>query len=170
MSLTKWSGRSRRVRQALGYALLEALVAVVVASVGFIGAARMQTLGIKMNASSQYRQKAVLLSYQMSDRVRANRAGFGAGSYNNPGIGSKSCLSDVAGCTPAQMAVADMTEWSEDIAGQLPGGTGVVCIDSTPGDGTAAAPACDGAGSVLAVKVWWTDTVGASRFVSIVRP
>lgn len=162
--------RSRRARRALGYALLEALVAVVVASVGFIGAARLQTLGMKMNSSSQYRQKAVLLTYQMSDRLRANRTGVGAGNYNNPAVGSKTCLADVAGCTPAELAVADMTEWSEDISGQLPGGMGRVCVDSTPDDGTAIAPACDGVGSLLAVKVWWTDTVAASRFVTVVRP
>lgn len=164
------ANRARRARQVLGYALLEALVAVVVASVGFIGAARMQTLGLKMTSSAQYRQKAVLLTYQMSDRVRANRVGFGAGAYNNPSVGSKTCLTDAAGCTSAQLAVADMTEWSDDITGQLPGGSGVVCVDSTPNDGTAALPACDGVGDLLAVKVWWTDTVGASRFVSAVRP
>jgi len=163
-------GRAHRARQMVGYALLEALVAVVVASVGFIGAARLQTLGLKMNSSAQYRQKAVLLTYQMSDRVRANRAGFGAGAYDNPSVGSKTCLTDVAGCTSAQLAVADMTEWSEDVASQLPGGSGVVCVDSTPNDGTAAVPACDGVGSNLAVKVWWTDTVGASQFVATVRP
>ena len=157
-----------RLRQIAGYALLEALVAVVVASVGFIGAARLQTLGMKLNTSSQLRQKAVLLTHQMTDRVRANRVGFGTGAYNNPSIGALSCLS--TGCSPAELAVADMTEWSNDIAGQLPGGSGVVCVDSTPDDGTAAAPACDGVGSVLAVKVWWSDTVGASRFVTVVRP
>jgi type IV pilus assembly protein PilV len=173
MSLIKARPRLRpvqRLRRVAGYALLEALVAVVIASVGFIGAARLQTLGMKMNSSAQYRQKAVLLTYQMADRVRANRAGFGAGAYNNPAIGSKTCLTDVVGCTPAQLAVADMTEWSEDITGQLPGGSGVVCVDSTPNDGTAGAPACDGVGSMLAVKVWWADTVGASRFVAAVRP
>ena len=158
----------RRFRQIAGYALLEALVAVVVASVGFIGAARLQTLGMKMNASSQLRQKAILLNYQMTDRIRANRVGFGTGAYDNPSIGSMSCLT--TGCTPAQLAVADMTEWSSDISGQLPNGTGVVCIDSTPNDGTAAAPACDGIGNVLAVKVWWTDSVGDTAFVSLVRP
>lgn len=162
--------RVRRVRQMVGYALLEALVAVVVASVGFIGAARLQTLGMKMNSSSQYRQKAVLLIYQMTDRVRANRTGFGAGNYDNPAVGSKACMEDVAGCTPAELAVADMTEWSEDISGQLPGGSGAICVDSTPEDGTALAPACDGVGDLLAVKVWWTDTVGATRFVASVRP
>jgi type IV pilus assembly protein PilV len=155
-------------RSAKGYALLEALVAVVVASVGFIGAARMQTLGMKMNTSSELRQKAVLLTYQMTDRIRANRAGYGAGGYDNPSAGSASCLS--SGCTPAQLAVADMTEWSEDIAEQLPAGHGVVCVDSTPNDGTVAAPACDGIGSVLAVKVWWTDGIGDTQFITVLRP
>lgn len=169
--------RPLQIRRALGYALLEALVAVVVASVGFVGAARLQTLGMKMNASAQTRQKAVLLTYQMMDRVRANRAGYGLGAYDNPVVGSKACLSG-AGCTPAQLAVADMTEWTDDIVGQLPGGSGVVCVDSTPSDGTAIAPACDGVGaipterSVLVVKVWWTDSAstGPTRFVAEIRP
>ena len=98
---------SRRVRQVAGFALLEALVAVLVSCVGFIGAVRMQTLGMKMNTSSQLRQKAVLLTYQMTDRIRANRTGFGSGAYDNPSVGSMTCLS--TGCTPAQLAVADMT-------------------------------------------------------------
>ena len=158
----------RRLRQVAGFALLEALVAVLISCVGFIGAVRMQTLGMKMNTSSQLRQKAVLLTYQMTDRVRANRAGFGSGAYNNPSAGSMSCMS--TGCTPAELAVADMTEWSDDINGQLPGGSGVVCIDSTPNDGTAGTPACDGIGNVLAIKVWWTDSVGATQFVTVMRP
>ncbi|MDQ6681261.1 MAG: type IV pilus modification protein PilV [Pseudomonadota bacterium] len=158
----------RRATRSQGYALVEALVAVVVASVGFIGAARMQTLSLKMNTSSELRQKAVLLTYQMTDRIRANRAGFGGGGYNNPSVGSISCMS--SGCTPAELAIADMTEWSSDISTQLPSGKGAVCIDSTPNDGTAAAPACDGIGNVLAVKVWWTDGTGATQFNTMVRP
>jgi type IV pilus assembly protein PilV len=154
-----------RLRHIAGFALLEALVAVVVASVGFIGAARLQTLGMKMNASTQLRQKAVLLTYQMTDRIRANQAGFALGAYNNPSAGAMTCLS--TGCTPAQLAVADMTEWSNDVSGQLPGGGGVVCLDSVA---SATTHACDGLGSVLVVKVWWTDTVGAAEFVAMVRP
>ena len=56
------AGAVRR-RSNGGYALLEALVAVVVLSIGFIGAARMQTVGIKLNNSAQSRQKAILLVY-----------------------------------------------------------------------------------------------------------
>ena len=154
-------------RSAAGYALMEALVAVIVASVGFIGAARMQTAGMSLANSAQSRQKATLLGYQMTDRIRANRKGYDEGLYNNPATGSTSCLS--SGCTSAQLATADMGEWLADVA-VLPAGTGKVCVDSTPNDGTPAAPGCDGVGNVIAVKIWWTDNVAETRFVTAIRP
>jgi type IV pilus assembly protein PilV len=153
-----------------GYVLLEALIAVVIAAVGFIGAARMQTLGLAMNNSTQVRQKATLLGYQMADRIRANQAGVSAHAYDRPTAGSTGCLVAASGCTPTLLAAADVGEWQSEIAAQLPGGAGVVCLDSTPDDGDAAAPLCDGVGNVIAVKLWWTDKVGTPRFVVIVRP
>lgn len=157
-------------RGAGGYVLLEALIAVVIAAVGFVGAARMQTLGLAMNNSTQVRQKATLLGYQMADRIRANQAGVTAHAYDLPAAGATACLADPAGCTPAQLAAADLGVWQGEIATQLPAGAGVVCLDSTPDDGTAAAPLCDGIGNVIAVKLWWTDKVGTPRFVVAVRP
>ena len=162
--------RSAQRRRTRGYALLEALVAIAIAGVGFIGAARMQTLGLAMNNSTQVRQKASLLGYQMADRIRANQAGMGAHAYDAPVAGATSCLSAASGCTPAQLAAADVAQWEAEIAAQLPAGTGVVCLDSTPDDGAAAAPLCDGVGNVIAVKLWWSDKVGAPRFVVAVRP
>jgi len=153
-----------------GYVLIEALIAVLIASVGFIGAARMQTLGLAMSNSTQVRQKATLLGYQMADRIRANQAGVTAHAYDAPVAGATTCLSDAAGCTPVQLARADMAEWQAEIATQLPGAVGVVCIDSTPDDGTAVTPQCDGVGNVIAIKVWWADKVGTPRFVVSVRP
>ena len=160
---------SRRRSQA-GYVLLEALVAVVIAAVGFIGAARLQTFGLAMNNSAQVRQKAILLGYQMADRIRANQSGVTAHAYDSPVAGATACLTDASGCTPVQLAGADMAEWQAEIAAQLPAGVGVVCIDSTPDDGTSAAPQCDGLGTVIAVKLWWVDKVGTPRFVVSVRP
>jgi type IV pilus assembly protein PilV len=149
--------------------LLEALLAVIVTSVGFIGAARLQTYSLALNGSGQTRQKASLLAYQMADRVRVNSLGLAA--YNNPASGSKACLTASAGCTAAQLAVADYTEWMEDVTSQLKGGTGTICLDSTPNDGTSSAdPQCDGLGSTLAIKLWWEDTVGASRLITTIRP
>lgn len=168
--------RSRR-RAAAGYALLEALIAVIVTSVGFIGAARLQTLGTSFNASAGMRQRAVLLVSQMTDRMRANHAGMLLGAYNLPAANDASCLTGT-GCTPQTLAVADMTQWLDDVQGKglsgvqggLPNGQGVVCLDSTPDDGTPSAPACDNSGVVYAVKVWWTDKLGTSRFVTSARP
>jgi type IV pilus assembly protein PilV len=159
----------RHRRRPAGYALLEALVAVIVTSIGFIGAARLQTLGLTFNNSALYRQKATLLGSQMTDRMRANQAGLSA--YNNPTPGDAGCLDAAAGCaTPTALAQADAAAWAADIAAQLPDGRGVVCVDSTPDDGDAVAPACDGVGPLLAVKVWWSDTLGTSRFVTLARP
>ncbi len=160
----------QRGRSQGGYVLLEALIAVVIAAVGFIGAARMQTFGLAMNNSAQARQKAILLGYQMADRIRANQAGVTVHAYDSPVAGATACLADASGCTPVQLAAADMAEWQTEIAAQLPGATGVVCIDSTPDDGTFDAPQCDGVGSIIAVKLWWVDKVGTPRFVVSVRP
>ena len=157
-------------RGQAGYALFEALIAVVIAAVGFVGAARMQTLGLAMNNSTQVRQKATLLGYQMADRIRANQAGVSAHAYDSPSAGATDCLTASTGCTPAQLAAADLGQWQGEIGSQLPGGTGVVCLDSTPDDGTAISPQCDGLGNVIAVKLWWTDKVGTPRFVVSVRP
>lgn len=165
----------RRSRRALaGYALLEALVAVIVTSIGFIGAARLQTLGLSFNNSTMYRQKATLLGSQMSDRMRANQRGVSNEAYNNPATGDVACLT--IGCTPADLARADIAEWSADVAAQLPDGSAVVCVDSTPDDGEPGAPACDnlpaagGTPRPVAVKVWWNDALGSSRFVTVARP
>lgn len=169
MSMKNRRAWPRPPRRGAGYALLEALIAVLVTSVGFIGAARLQTLGMSFGSTAGLRQKATLLVDQMTDRMRANQAGMGSNAYDRPTAGSTSCLS--TGCTPAQLAQADMAEWQADIAAQLPGGTGIVCIDDSPNDGTVAAPACSGGtGRVLAVKVWWTDKLGANRFTTAVRP
>ena len=158
-----------RARRSAGYALLEALIAVLVTSIGFIGAARLQTLGMSFGSTAGMRQKATLLVDQMTDRMRANQAGVRLNAYDRPTAGSTACLS--TGCTPTQLAQADMAEWLADIEAQLPGGTGIVCVDSTPDDGTAAAPECSGGtGRVLAVKIWWTDKLRNNRFTTAVRP
>ena len=159
-----------RARVALaGYALIEALVAVIVASVGFIGAARMQTLGMSLGNSAQSRQKATLLGYQMTDRIRANQLGKTA-YYAPANNGATTCLA--SSCSPPELAAADVAQWAAEVAATLPGGVGVVCRDKTPEDGTAAAAACDPdpTSDIIAVKIWWTDNVATTRFVTMVLP
>ncbi len=167
---------SKARRAAAGYALLEALIAVIVAAVGFIGAARMQTFGMTLSNSAQSRQKATLLGYQMTDRIRANQQGQNERAYDNLTAGVTTCLANAAGCGATPLAAADFGQWAAEVAAQLPAGKGVVCRDSTPEDGTSAAPACDGLNDVIAVKVWWQDRVSTTtdrpletRFVTMIQ-
>ena len=55
-----------------------------------------------------------------------------------------------------QLAADDLFDWQAQLTAALPQGTAAVCIDSTPDDGTAGAPACDGVGGAYAVKEFWT--------------
>ncbi|MEO1767974.1 type IV pilus modification protein PilV [Thiobacter aerophilum] len=158
--------------RAGGFTLLEALITVLVISLGLLGLAGALTVSMQNNASSVLRTKAVAFAYDIGDRIRANMAGFTTGAYSNlTGVPSNpGCVA--TGCTPAQMAQYDYWAWRDDLASALPNGTGVVCIDSTPEDGSPDAPACDGVGESLAVKVWWTDDKsGQPKFFSaLVRP
>jgi type IV pilus assembly protein PilV len=71
------------------------------------------------------------------------------------------------------MAAHDLADWGAKVKAALPGGTGVVCVDSTPNDGTAPGTAtalCDGTGTVgYVIKIWWNDD-RTTKSASAVRP
>lgn len=175
-----------------GFTLLEVLISIVIFSIGLLGLAGLQITGIRLNHDSLLRTIATIQANDMADRMRTNVAATSLGAaspYNNPtktASGNPNCLGkDGSGnaanvqCTPAQMAGQDFYEWYASIAGQtanswspatsasLPSGTGVVCIDSTPNDGTPGAPACDNVIAtpgkpIFAIKVWWVERIDAS--------
>jgi type IV pilus assembly protein PilV len=150
---------------------MEALIAVLILSFAALGYAGLQVRGLGANSSAMWRSKATLLASDMADRMRANRQAVTDGRYANlvgspsaPGCGTASA------CTPANMTLLDHAQWAVALGNELPSGTGVVCRDSTPDDGTAAAPACDGAGAMHAIKVFWREKGDPSRLVIAVRP
>ena len=154
-------------KQHTGFSLIEVLIAIFVLSVGLLGSAGLQMRSLQQNQSAYFRSQATIMAYDMADRIRANASGLSSGNYNLTTAADNSCSSitatTVATCTPAQMAAHDMYEWAgngtsiNNIAEVLPNGSGIVCLDSTPDDGTSAAVACDGSGTVYAIKVWWAD-------------
>ena len=157
-------------RAQMGSGLIESLISIFVVSIGFLGFATLQISGLVAANDSLFRSKAVYLSYQMADRVRANLPGVQLGSYDDlegPGS-SPGCIA--SNCTAAGVAQNDFYEWSTEVASVLPAGAGVICLDSTPDDGTSANPACDGGGSVLSIKLWWSEKGAQHRFVTTLRP
>lgn len=112
-----------------GFTLLEILVAIVVLSLGMLGLAGLQAATLRNNQIAYYRAIAVQQTYDMADRIRANQAGIAAGAYDNLTAvtpADPDCVGNV--CTPANMAVADHSQWNTNNARMLPGGVGTVVV------------------------------------------
>jgi type IV pilus assembly protein PilV len=154
-----------------GFTLLEILVAIVVLSLGLLGLAGLQATSLKNNQVAYYRSIATQQAQDIADRMRANMLGIPTGNYtitNTPA--AQDCIG--SSCSPAVMAQSDANLWNSANARLLPGGSGAVCIDSTPDDGVPGAPACNGTGTLRVIKVWWFDKQSNAnqRFVTVFTP
>lgn len=144
-----------------GFTLLEVLVTVVIISFGAIGAAGLQIRAQQFSHSAYLNTQVTLLGHDMSERMRANPAGIEGKKYHLVAPKShKNCFS-IIGCDSTQMAENDMYEWagkhSRSGISVLPQGVAVVCIDSTPDDGSSKNAECDGVGNTYAIKIWWRN-------------
>lgn len=140
-----------------GSSLLEVLISLVVLAIGILGVFALQTSSLKSNQNAYLVSQAALLANDLIERARTNRQGFLDGAYNDPlPTLTDECLT-TTGCTPAELAAHDVAEWQAALGQLLPLGDGIICIDSTPNDGTIAVPACDDTGAMHAVKTWWDD-------------
>ena len=146
---------ARRARMA-AYTLLEVLVAIAVLSIGLLGLAGLQAASLRNNQSAALRTQASHLAYDMADRMRANAQAVADGAYDGAQATAHGDCTGAGGCNSQDLAENDTAEWSVAIAAQLPGGQGLVCLDSTPSaSDTVDSPDCDGSGSNYAIKIWW---------------
>ena len=121
----------RHVKKSAGFSLIEALVSLIVISVGMIGIASLYGQGLTAGRVALTRTIAVNLASTMADNIRANplaKGAYAAGAANN------ACVPPgAAKCAPDQMAAHDLFLWSQDIQAQLPNGVGqVVFADGFP--------------------------------------
>ena len=175
-----------------GFTLVEIMIAVFVLAIGLLGMAGLQMASLKNNHSAYLRTQAVQYAYDIADRMRINAVGItngtgalgliGSGYDNQAPTQNEDCYFEdfdndgaddngVTNCTPAEMAGNDLFELINSGAGsELPAGTSVICLDSTPNDGVPTGVACDGTGNVFAIKVWWADDKSGTlkRFVTTV--
>lgn len=152
-------------KSTAGFTLIEVLIALVVLSIGLLGVATLQAKSQQFSRNAYLNTQATVIAHDMLERMRANPAGLKSSFYNNPATTEHSDCFTTTGCSSQQMAENDMFEWSDHISKKLPNGKAVICIDSTQDDGGEDAPACDGVGSIYAVKVWWDNMKGTSQRV-----
>lgn len=161
---------------------------MLVVSIGLFGMLSIIITSLKMNSSSVYRSIASQQAYAMAETLRANPTAVGtvsaasAVAFSTSGLVptfTLSCL-QTAGCargtttTPGFVQMS-LKMWSDQLAALLPNGTGTVCQDSSPNDGTLANWLCNGpTGSQLptdqnapyVVKVCWDESrIAASSSV-----
>lgn len=109
-------------RRQRGVSLIEALVALVVLSVGLLGIAGLYLESVRSNRTALARTTAVFLVNDMADRIRGNRAAKTA--YELLPLGTavaapgRDCGTD--NCTPAQLAAHDLRQWYLAVLDRLP--------------------------------------------------
>lgn len=122
-----WSPR------AGGFTLLEVLIALVILSIGLLGIAGLQGVGLKSSHGAYLTSQASLLAYDMADRIRANPQMLD--TYD----GFTSANVDCAAALPTTpLATADLAEWACAVRELLPAGSGTIngVQDATTGTTT----------------------------------
>jgi type IV pilus assembly protein PilV len=97
-----------------GVSIVEALIALVVLSVGMLGIAGLYLESVKANRSALARTKAVQFVNDMADRIRANRnalARYVLVAGTPPTGTPPDCSLATANCTPQQAAAYDLANW-----------------------------------------------------------
>ncbi len=96
-----------------GIGLIEILVAVVLVSIGFLAAARMQVESMRFSQSAYYQSQAYFLASDMINRMRTNIEGVEAGDYDNivTSAGTMDPGCSVQACNAEQIANQDVYDW-----------------------------------------------------------
>jgi len=110
-----------------GLTLVEAMIALLVISIGLLGIAALQLTAMNQNSSSLNHSQAVRYAYNMSDRIRANMIQFAQyRGIDTNGPYSQDC--EGGPCNPGQMLTADAEDW-KTLVETLPGGRGMIFDD-----------------------------------------
>lgn len=118
------------IRQDNGSSLIEILVTMIVISIGLLGQASLIALSSKANNSAFTRSQAILLSYDILERLRLNRNLAIAGSFN---VNFVSAGADPSDSIPSGTTIQnlELRDWKTNIEQSLPSGDGKVNVDGS---------------------------------------
>lgn len=108
---------SSRTPAQRGFSIVEAMVALLVLSVGMLGIAGLYVTTLRASGSALFRTHAVNFAADMADRIRANPT---AGNAYGGAAANNNCAGGVVDCSPAQLAADDLFRWQQQIAAILP--------------------------------------------------
>lgn len=147
--------------QQRGVGLIEILIALLVLTIGFLAAARMQVEGMRFSQSAYYNSQAYFMASDIIDRMRANIDGVSDGEYDGNFQTSAASANPNCGdnpCTPAELAQQDLFDWSVHLHPALAGIDATPALPSADGIEARAEVLSDGAGQYT-VNVFWAEVV-----------
>lgn len=151
-------------RAMAGFNLIEVMIAVVLLSIGLLGMALLQSTALRAGQSSNERTTATMLTYQLLDMVRTNRAQ--AANYNliqaadftaaiAAGNGRAGfCAPGAAPATPQWLA--DRDAWVCAAVRALPEASGSVAVTAAV-NATGGATPTPAASATITVTLSWVD-------------
>ncbi len=160
--------KTSRTRQS-GVGLIEILISVVLLSIGFLAAAKMQIEGMRNSQSAYYQSQAYFLAADIIDRMRANQAGVQGGFYNNASIDDElediGCDNAGTTCSPAQIALQDLYNWSSHIFpfNRFTEAQEFYFTPALPGAVTGTITPVAGSNGVLQVTLNWVEVINSSE-------
>jgi type IV pilus assembly protein PilV len=131
------------VRQR-GAGLIEALIAILVLSIGLLGMVGMQTASVKYEQTGWVRSAIASNISSLSDRIRANaNAPADAYAFSDTYALERNAIDTIPAhltpsldcnstvCSDGDLATYDLTVWRRDLNQQLPGAVGFVTPTGT---------------------------------------
>lgn len=120
-----------------GTSLIEALVAMVILSLGLLGLAGLQINAIRTADGAHHRAQAAQLAYDMADRMRANRTKARAGAYNL-------LLSEGELINGIELHDKDRADWLAQLSALLPSGDASIDVPANS--------------DTVTITIQWNDT------------
>lgn len=174
---------TRRKLLQQGLSLIEILVTVVILSIGLLGIAATQTLGMGYNHDSYLRSQATMLINELTERMSINLTAvnnndfdIGAFTMGNCGTAPAPLCEAGVNCSPQQLATYDMyrvacgydANGSDGIVNIFPNGVlNIACVDSDAG--ADADPCTNGSNHRLTIS-WQRSNLAAKQVQLVVRP
>lgn len=149
----------RRAARQRGITMVEALVALVVLSVGMLGIAGLYVSSLRAERTALVRTQAVNLVQDMVNRIRANaraRNAYDVADSYGGAPGTHDCVED-ANCSPEELAEDDLARWIDSVGDTLRGGAPNADVQFIPA-------AAAGRPDRYTITVDWQEPGEADRF------
>ena len=159
-------------------------MAIIVLSVGMLGAVGMQSAALQSNKESKNQAAAVTFARELGERMRGNNR-VAIKTTDNPYLfdtkltGTTSLATFTVNCfttgcaDPKDAAVWDVADWLGRVTSVLPTPRVTVCFDKEPYDSSGIATwNCTPGGDVAVLKMSWTssNTAGSLTFAATSIP